>query len=284
MEKDDSNLDMTAMVTAITPSGSVAMHPFQMGFRHAMEQMREKASYVWRPIVRWMNPAPFPTPPEIRHRGGQRAEAVRLTQNASPVSPSLNVERMDQDLVVREGASPSLDPQSRQGDGKIASGAEKARGVVDPEERRAPGSPTQDPAQERSGVVSDSSPVPDRETRQVEADANIRSNVLKMSHSRLEDTDILLDTALLASGMGGVWMLEHLADLAIHTRLKPSPPAQQDRIAGHDSPHPSKGREHESRKEDQPGSRTLTQGGAPDGTLKTDAELAARPSINRFRR
>jgi hypothetical protein len=54
---------------------------------------------------------------------------------------------------------------------------------------------------------------------------------LKFSHSRLEGTDIAIDVALLASGMGGVLLLEHIADIAIHTRLKKESTLRGDRLA-----------------------------------------------------
>jgi len=54
---------------------------------------------------------------------------------------------------------------------------------------------------------------------------------LKFSHSRLEGTDIAIDVALLASGMGGVLLLEHIADMAIHTRLKKEPSSLGERLA-----------------------------------------------------
>lgn len=43
---------------------------------------------------------------------------------------------------------------------------------------------------------------------------------LKFSHSRLEGTDLAIDAALIASGMGGVLVMEHLIDMALHTKLK----------------------------------------------------------------
>ncbi len=42
---------------------------------------------------------------------------------------------------------------------------------------------------------------------------------LKFSHSRLEGTDLAIDAALIASGMGGVLVMEHLIDMALHTKL-----------------------------------------------------------------
>jgi hypothetical protein len=43
---------------------------------------------------------------------------------------------------------------------------------------------------------------------------------LKFSHSRLEGTDLAIDAALIASGMGGVLVMEHLIDMALHTKMK----------------------------------------------------------------
>ena len=54
---------------------------------------------------------------------------------------------------------------------------------------------------------------------------------LKFSHSRLEGTDIAIDVALLASGMGGVLLLEHITDMAIHTRLKKESSFRGERLA-----------------------------------------------------
>jgi hypothetical protein len=43
---------------------------------------------------------------------------------------------------------------------------------------------------------------------------------LKISHSRLEGTDLAIDAALIASGLGGLLVMEHAVDMALHTRLK----------------------------------------------------------------
>ena len=47
-----------------------------------------------------------------------------------------------------------------------------------------------------------------------------RGTTLNVSHSRVEDTDIAIDIALMASGLGQVILLEHLADMALHLRLQ----------------------------------------------------------------
>ena len=62
------------------------------------------------------------------------------------------------------------------------------------------------------------------------------STRLRFSHSRMQDTDIAIDAALLASGLGHVILLEHLADMLIHTRLQKdrsrlSDPAFRDAVA-----------------------------------------------------
>jgi hypothetical protein len=62
------------------------------------------------------------------------------------------------------------------------------------------------------------------------------STRLRFSHSRVQDTDIAIDAALLASGLGHVILLEHLADMLIHTRLQKnrnrlSDPAFRDAVA-----------------------------------------------------
>ena len=63
-----------------------------------------------------------------------------------------------------------------------------------------------------------------------------RSTRIKLSHSKLQDTDIAIDVALLASGLGHVILLEHIADTLLHTRLKKdrnnlSDPAFRDSVA-----------------------------------------------------
>jgi hypothetical protein len=62
------------------------------------------------------------------------------------------------------------------------------------------------------------------------------STRLRFSHSRVQGTDIAIDAALLASGLGHVILLEHLADMLIHTRLQKdrnrlSDPAFRDALA-----------------------------------------------------
>jgi hypothetical protein len=42
---------------------------------------------------------------------------------------------------------------------------------------------------------------------------------ISFGHSRIQDTDILIDIGLLASGLGTIIFLEHLADLVLHSRL-----------------------------------------------------------------
>lgn len=47
-----------------------------------------------------------------------------------------------------------------------------------------------------------------------------KGTTLTVSHSRVEDTDIAIDVALLASGLGSVILIEHMADMALHLRLQ----------------------------------------------------------------
>ena len=59
---------------------------------------------------------------------------------------------------------------------------------------------------------------------------------LSFSHSRVEDVDLVVDMAILASGAGGLILLEHLADMALHTRIVKKPldlrdPAVRDMLA-----------------------------------------------------
>ena len=49
------------------------------------------------------------------------------------------------------------------------------------------------------------------------------TRALSISHSRTVDVDILIDMSLLASGLGGMILLEHLADMALHCRLVKKP-------------------------------------------------------------
>ncbi len=43
---------------------------------------------------------------------------------------------------------------------------------------------------------------------------------VSVSHSRVHDIDLLIDIGLLASGLGTIVLLEHLADLVLHSRLQ----------------------------------------------------------------
>ena len=45
------------------------------------------------------------------------------------------------------------------------------------------------------------------------------SGKISFGHSRIQDTDILIDIGLLASGLGTIIFLEHLADLVLHSQL-----------------------------------------------------------------
>jgi hypothetical protein len=54
------------------------------------------------------------------------------------------------------------------------------------------------------------------------AESGIRGEVVSkiaFSHSRVQETDLLIDIGLLASGLGTIILLEHLADLALHSRF-----------------------------------------------------------------
>lgn len=54
------------------------------------------------------------------------------------------------------------------------------------------------------------------------AESGIRGEVVSkiaFSHSRVQETDLLIDIGLLASGLGTIILLEHLADVALHSRL-----------------------------------------------------------------
>lgn len=55
------------------------------------------------------------------------------------------------------------------------------------------------------------------------AESGIRGELVSkvsVSHSRIHDSDLLIDIGLLASGLGTIVLLEHLADLALHSRLQ----------------------------------------------------------------
>jgi hypothetical protein len=69
---------------------------------------------------------------------------------------------------------------------------------------------------------------------------------LKVSHSRLEATDVGVDIALLASGLGTVILLEHIVDTALHLRWEKdrqrlSDPAIRDTLARSVHPSPNQG-------------------------------------------
>jgi hypothetical protein len=52
------------------------------------------------------------------------------------------------------------------------------------------------------------------------AGPNLVIGKIGLGHSRMQDTDVFIDIGLLASGLGTIILLEHLADLALHSRLQ----------------------------------------------------------------
>ncbi len=80
----------------------------------------------------------------------------------------------------------------------------------------------------REGKVPDRGEVP-RQGVEREGQKEAQGRKLSFSHSRVEDNDLLLDVGLLASGLGTVILLEHLADLALHTRIVKKPLPLHDR-------------------------------------------------------
>ena len=76
--------------------------------------------------------------------------------------------------------------------------------------------------QQHTASTNSSSQSKGHQQRQNEASGISEPSItgLKFSHSRLEGTDLAIDAALIASGMGGVLLMEHLIDMALHTKLK----------------------------------------------------------------
>jgi hypothetical protein len=107
---------------------------------------------------------------------------------------------------------------------------------------------------------------------------------LKFSHSRLEGTDIAIDVALLASGMGGVLLLEHIADMAIHTRLKKESTLRGDRLAsGSDRPGTSIEKNLEGRMQAFTNQQKNMQENKSMGVIPSP-ESSFKPSVTRMKR
>ena len=107
---------------------------------------------------------------------------------------------------------------------------------------------------------------------------------LKFSHSRLEGTDIAIDVALLASGMGGVLLLEHIADMAIHTRLKKESTSRGERLtSGSDRMGNSMEKTLESRMLAYADQQKSMQENKSMGVISSQ-ESSSKPSVTKIKR
>jgi hypothetical protein len=209
MLNDTTALDMTQPNTLSTPDPALSQNPLMLGVRHGLEPLRRQVlrigARLWgeRPLIAWETRRGMDIP-------GRPVEArsVASGRSGGPFIPKQDGrDGIREDRHRRETAtgigSPSASSSHRS--------ADRSQGTPD-------NLSAQDPA-----ALREPDPTAARRPGGTE---------LRMGHSRVEDTDIVLDTALLASGLGGVWVLSHLADAALHTRLKTDPRHRDGVAAG----------------------------------------------------
>lgn len=108
---------------------------------------------------------------------------------------------------------------------------------------------------------------------------------VSVSHSRIHDSDLLIDIGLLASGLGTIVLLEHLADLILHSRLQQKSDLLQQRgfrdaLAGAARELPSATKTHDHQSLGQHINKELAKAGFDTGvSTSKDNSLSQKDPV-----
>ena len=197
---DATTLDLPSSSRTDTYSSALIRHPFVLGFGQSINTvLRATKDFIKShntgisaaidSITHWIKPFINPL-------------------KADPIQANIPVDK-SQELNESAIHKPSTDVRETIQDEQLS----KRESFQKPNEQRG---------LETNRPISRSA---NKEQQQPLTSENIQPSTvgLKFSHSRLEGTDLAIDAALIASGMGSVLIMEHLIDMALHTRFKKEP-------------------------------------------------------------
>ena len=244
--KDTNSLDLTLSSRLKLFSSRFLQHPFVSGLSHSITSVGHASALLLNKIKSYRFAG---INEQSIHSGNtqspklQGQASVPFVGTGSDVQASTKIEQsvpahtrkgdISEGLIKRQ---PVIGQQP--GDVNHETKGKQSKEKIDPQDLRSPVSSQKLTGTNRQRLEDQVSQSKDSEA----------ITGLKFSHSRLEGTDIAIDVALLASGMGGVLLLEHIADMAIHTRLKKEHTSLGERLASRsDSPGNSMEKNLESR-------------------------------------
>ena len=210
---DTPNLDLASSSRQDLHARRIINHPFIVGFSQSINSVIRRATDVIRSIHAGTSvPADYMIKP-FRFWGQHKSTdhvIGNLSSAASRKSNASNIGQQSSELGKILGDEHQPDPRIKQGDDDIKQKLSNRKPAQTPNDNR------------HTEPTIPSSRFTQGKQRPIDASGDAESSTigLKFSHSRLEGTDLAIDAALIASGMGGVLIMEHLIDVALHTKLK----------------------------------------------------------------
>ena len=212
---ETSTLDLPSSSRTDTYSSALIRHPFVLGFGQSINTVIRAT----KDFIKSHNTGISAAIDSITHRIKPFINPLK----ADPIQANIPVDK-SQELNESAIHKPSTDVGETIRDEHRAH--PKLKTEAERDEQLSKRVSSQKPNEQRG--LETTRPISRSATKEQQLPLNLEniqpSTVgLKFSHSRLEGTDLAIDAALIASGMGGVLIMEHLIDMALHTRFKKEP-------------------------------------------------------------
>jgi hypothetical protein len=227
--KDTNTLDLTLSSRLKLFTSRFLQHPFVSGFSHSITSVGHASADLLNKIKPYRfsginEQSTYSGNTQSSKLQGHVANPFVRTGSQAQATPSIqqSASAHNHKGDISEGfikGNPVVGQQP--GDVNHETKGKQSKEIIDSQDLRTPES-------SRKLAGTNRQKLEDQVSQSKDAEA---ITGLKFSHSRLEGTDIAIDVALLASGMGGVLLLEHIADMAIHTRLKKESTLRGERLA-----------------------------------------------------
>jgi hypothetical protein len=213
IQNDKHRLDLASSSRQHLHSSQIINHPFWVGFSQPIKSVIRRATNMIRSINTGISVS-----------ADNRLKPFRFWGQAK--SPDYDIDNLFSAASRKIHAS-NIGEQSSEFDRKTGDGLQqdlpRNQENDDIKQKLSNRKPVQTPNDKRSTEPTNPlSRFTQSTQRKIDASGNAESSTrgFKFSHSRLEGTDLALDAALIASGMGSVLIMEHLIDMALHTKLK----------------------------------------------------------------
>jgi hypothetical protein len=213
IQNDTHNLDLTSSSRQDLHARRINNHPFVVGFSQSVNSVIRRATDVIRSINTGISVSADHMIKPFRFWDQHKSTDHVIGKLSSAASGKIHASNIGQQsslLGRTSGDGHQPEPRMNQVNDDIKQKFYNRKPAQTPNDNR-----TTEPTNPSSRFTQG-------KQRPIDASGNTESSTigLKFSHSRLEGTDLAIDAALLASGMGGVLIMEHLIDVALHTKLK----------------------------------------------------------------